>query len=226
MLAELTGQIERVTFTNQDNGYTVAKLKVSGRRELVTAVGCLMSPVPGEVLRMTGEWKNHTRYGEQFQIVQYKSITPATVNGIQKYLGSGLIKGIGPVMAGRIVNAFGKDTLEIIENEIEKVIEVEGIGKKRISMIRKAWDEQKEIRQVMIFLQEHNVSSAYAAKIFKQYRNDSIQVVKENPYRLAEDIWGIGFLTADRIAENLGFTKESPLRAQAGILYVLQPALR
>ena len=221
MLAELIGQIERITFTNQDNGYTIAKLRVSGRRELVTVVGCFMSPVPGEVLRMKGEWKNHTRYGEQFQLVQYKSITPATVTGIQKYLGSGLIKGIGPVMAGRIVKAFGKDTLEIIENEIEKLIEVEGIGKKRTNMIRKAWDEQKEIRQVMIFLQEHNVSSAYATKIFKQYGNESIQVVKDNPYRLAEEIWGIGFLTADRIAENLGFTKDSPLRAQAGILYVL-----
>ena len=221
MLAELIGQIERITFTNQDNGYTIAKLRVSGRRELVTVVGCLMSPIPGEALKMRGEWKNHARYGEQFQLVQYKSIIPATVMGIQKYLGSGLIKGIGPVMAGRIVKAFGKDTLEIIENDIEKLIEVEGIGKKRTNMIRKAWDEQKEIRQVMIFLQEHNVSSAYAAKIFKQYRNDSIQVVKENPYRLAEDIWGIGFLTADRIAENLGFTKDSPLRAQAGILYVL-----
>ena len=221
MLAELIGQIERITFTNQDNGYTIAKLRVSGRRELVTVVGCLMSPVPGEVLRMRGEWKNHTRYGEQFQLVQYESITPATVTGIQKYLGSGLIKGIGPVMAGRIVKVFGKDTLEIIENEIGKLIEVEGIGKKRTNMIRKAWDEQKEIRQVMIFLQEHNVSSAYAAKIFKQYGNESIQIVKDNPYRLAEEIWGIGFLTADRIAENLGFTKDSPLRAQAGILYVL-----
>ena len=221
MLAELIGQIERITFTNQDNGYTIAKLKVSGRRDLVTVVGCIMSPVPGEVLRMKGEWKNHTRYGEQFQIVQYKSITPATVTGIQKYLGSGLIKGIGPIMAGRIVKVFGKDTLEVIENEIEKLIGVEGIGKKRIGMIQKAWDEQKEIRQVMIFLQEHNVSSAYAAKIFKQYGNESIQIVKDNPYQLAEDIWGIGFLTADRIAENLGFIKESPLRAQAGILYVL-----
>ena len=221
MLAELIGQIERITFTNQDNGYTIAKLRVSGRRELVTVVGCLMSPIPGEVLKMRGEWKNHARHGEQFQLVQYKSIIPATVMGIQKYLGSGLIKGIGPVMAGRIVKAFGKDTLEIIENDIEKLIEVEGIGKKRTNMIRKAWDEQKEIRQVMIFLQEHNVSSAYATKIFKQYGNESIQIVKDNPYRLAEEIWGIGFLTADRIAENLGFTKDFPLRAQAGILYVL-----
>ena len=137
MLTELTGQIERVTFTNQDNGYTVAKLKVPGRRELVTVVGCLMSPVPGEVLRMTGEWKNHTRYGEQLQIVQYKSITPATVAGIQKYLGSGLIKGIGPIMAGRIVNAFGKDTLEVIEDEIEKLIGVEKIRQEKYC--RKPW---------------------------------------------------------------------------------------
>ena len=220
MLVDLIGQIERITFTNQDNGYTVARVKVSKRRELVVVVGCLMSPIPGEVLRMQGEWKNHPQYGEQFQIVQYKSIIPATVKGIEKYLGSGLIKGMGPVMAGRIVNAFGEKSLDIIENEVDRLVEVEGIGKKRIEMIRKAWDDQKEIRQVMIFLQEHGVSSTYATKIFKQYGNESIQLVKENPYRLAQDIWGIGFLTADRIAENLGFTKDSELRAQAGILYV------
>ena len=141
--------------------------------------------------------------------------------GIQKYLGSGLIKGIGPVMAKRIVAKFGKDTLDIIENEIEKLAEVDGIGKKRIQMVKKAWEDQKEIREVMIFLQTHGVSSGYATKIFKQYGNRSIEVVKENPYRLATDIFGIGFVTADSIAEKLGFAKDSELRAEAGILYVL-----
>jgi hypothetical protein len=149
-------------------------------------------------------------------------MVPASVNGIQKYLGSGLIKGIGPVMAKRIVKKFGKDTLDVIEADAEKLSAVEGIGIKRIQMIKKAWADQKEIREVMIFLQSHGVSSGYATKIFKQYGNEAIKVVKENPYRLATDIFGIGFITADKIPEKLGFGKDSELRAQAGILYVLR----
>jgi exodeoxyribonuclease V alpha subunit len=146
---------------------------------------------------------------------------PASVYGIEKYLGSGLIKGIGPIMAKRIVKAFGKETLDVIEQEIDKLVEVDGIGKKRVEMVRKAWADQKEIRQVMLFLQSHEVSSSYATKNFKTFNNDAIEVVQENPYRLATDIFGIGFLTADRIAEKLGFAKDSELRAEAGILYVL-----
>ena len=221
MLADLEGQIERITYTNEENGFTIAKIKVYGRRDLVTVVGNLVAPMPGEILRMQGEWANHPQYGEQFRVVHYKSLVPASVHGIEKYLGSGLIKGIGPIMAKRIVQKFGKETLEVIEQEIERLSEVEGIGKKRIEMVRKAWADQKEIRQVMIFLQSHEVSSGYATKIFKHYGNQSIQVVQENPYRLATDIFGIGFLTADRIAEKLGFARESELRAEAGILYVL-----
>ena len=220
-LVDLQGQIERVTYTNDENGYTIAKLKVYGQRDLVTIVGNLMAPTPGEILRMRGEWANHPKYGEQFKIVQYKSMVPASVYGIEKYLGSGLIRGIGPVMAKRIVQVFAEKTLEVIEKDAEKLTEVHGIGKKRIGMIRKAWEEQKEIREVMLFLQTHGVSSGYATKIFKQYGNRSIEVVKENPYRLAMDIFGIGFLTADRIAEKLGFAKDSEVRAEAGILYVL-----
>jgi len=170
---------------------------------------------------MYGEWVNHPRYGEQFKVDRYKSLVPASVYGIRKYLGSGLIKGIGPIMAKRIVERFGTETLDVIDKEIEKLGEVDGIGKKRIGMIKQAWEDQKEIREVMIFLQTHGVGSGYATKIFKQYRNRSIMVVKENPYRLATDIFGIGFLTADRIAEKLGFSKDSELRAEAGILYVL-----
>src|SRR5208283_3724619 len=179
------------------------------------------APMPGEIIRMHGEWTNHPKFGEQFKIVFYKSMVPASVNGIQKYLGSGLIKGIGPVMAKRIVKEFGKDTLDVIEADVEKLSAVEGIGTKRIEMIKKAWADQKEIREVMIFLQSHGVSSGYATKIFKQYGNEAIKVVKENPYRLATDNFGIGFITADEIAEKLGFGKDSELRAQAGILYVL-----
>jgi exodeoxyribonuclease V alpha subunit len=180
-----------------------------------------MAPTPGEIIKMRGEWANHPKYGEQFKIVHYKTTVPASVYGIEKYLGSGLIKGIGPVMAKRIVKKFGKKTLDVIEEDIEKLAEVEGIGEKRIGMIQKAWDEQKEIREVMLFLQTHGVSSGYATKIFKQYGDRSIEVVKQNPYRLATDIFGIGFITADNIAEKLGFDKNSELRAEAGILYVL-----
>jgi len=221
MLADLQGEIERITYTNEENGYTIAKVKVYGRRDLVTVVGNFMAPIPGEILKMQGEWANHPKFGEQFKVVHYKSLVPASVAGVEKYLGSGLIKGIGPVMAKRIVKKFEKETLDIIEQEVEKLTEVDGIGRKRIEMIKKAWADQKEIRQVMIFLQSHGVSSAYATKIFKTYGNESIEVVQENPYRLATDIFGIGFLTADRIAEKLGFAKDSELRAEAGILYVL-----
>jgi exodeoxyribonuclease V alpha subunit len=221
MLADLQGQIERVTFTNDEDGFTIAKVKVYGRRDLVTVVGNLLAPTPGEILKMQGEWATHPKYGEQFRVVHFKSLVPASVYGIEKYLGSGLIKGIGPVMAKRIVKAFGKETLDVVEQEIKKLIKVEGIGKKRVEMIRKAWADQKEIRQVMLFLQSHGVSSGYATKIFKTYGNEAIEVVQENPYRLATDIFGIGFLTADKIAEKLGFARDSELRAEAGILYVL-----
>jgi len=218
---ELRGQVERITYTNEETGYTVARVRVRGQKDLVTVVGNLMAPTPGEILILKGLWTNHPTYGEQFKVVQYKKEVPATVYGIQKYLASGLIKGIGPIMAKRIVSRFGKDTLEVIENRIEELAQVEGIGKKRIEMIRRAWAEQKEIRDVMVFLQSHGVSSGYATKIFKQYGDQSIEVVKGNPYRLATDIFGIGFITADRIAQNLGFARDSELRAEAGILYVL-----
>jgi len=221
MLIELTGRIERITYTNEENGFTIAKVKIPQQQDFVTVVGNLMSPTPGETLKMKGEWTHHPKYGEQFKIVHYKTSVPASVYGIQKYLGSGLIKGIGPVMSKRIVDKFDKDTLDVIESEVEKLFEVEGIGKKRITMIKKAWEDQKEIREVMIFLQAHDVSSGYATKIFKQYGNRSIEIVKENPYRLATDIFGIGFNRADSIAEKLGFDKDSEQRAEAGILYVL-----
>ncbi|PKN33990.1 MAG: ATP-dependent RecD-like DNA helicase [Deltaproteobacteria bacterium HGW-Deltaproteobacteria-19] len=220
-LTDLQGQIERITFTSEETGYTVAKIRVFGRRELVTIIGSIVNPTPGEIIKMKGEWGNHPKYGEQFRIVFCQTTTPASVHGIEKYLGSGLVRGIGPIMAKRIVKTFREKTLDVIENEIERLADVEGIGKKRIGMIRKAWEEQKEIRAVMIFLQSHGVSSGYAAKIFKQYGNDAIKIVQENPYRLATDVFGIGFITADRIAEKLGFEKDSDLRASAGVLYVL-----
>ncbi len=221
MPTTLSGQIEKITFTNEENGFTIARVKVPERHELVTVVGTLMAPMPGEILEMRGEWSDHPKFGRQFKVVEYRTRVPATVYGIRKYLGSGMIKGLGPVMAGRIVDRFDQKTLDIIETDIQRLLEVEGIGKKRIDMIAKAWDAQSEIRDVMLFLQGHGVSSGYAAKIFKHYGSQSISVVKQNPYRLASDIFGIGFLTADQIAGKLGFEKNSRLRVEAGILYVL-----
>jgi len=217
----LTGQLESITYTNTENGFTVAKVKISGRHDLVTILGNLTAPTPGEILKMKGEWTRHPRYGRQFKIVSYETSIPASVHGIEKYLGSGMIKGFGPVMARRIVKKFGPKTLKIIDNNIEKLAEVDGIGQKRIAMIQKAWEAQKEIRDVMIFLQAHGVGSGYATKIFMQYGQRAVAVVKENPFRLATDIHGFGFLTADRIAKKLGFPEDSELRVAAGILYVL-----
>ncbi|MFW6082159.1 MAG: helix-hairpin-helix domain-containing protein, partial [Desulfosalsimonas sp.] len=215
------GQIERVTYTNPENGFTIARVRARGRRSPVTVVGRFMDPTPGEVMEMTGNWKIHPAYGEQFEVKSYTTKAPSTINGIKKYLGSGMVRGIGPVMAERIVDRFGKASLDVIENDPGRLDEVEGIGRKRIEMIRAAWAEQKEIRNVMLFLQSHGVSAAYAVRIFRQYGQEAVGVVTENPYRLASDISGIGFLTADRIAGKLGFEKNNPLRIRAGILYVL-----
>ena len=221
-LAELRGQIERITFTNEENGYTVARVRVYGRKELVTVIGSIINPTPGEILSMKGEWGRHPKFGEQFKIAFCETAVPATVNGIEKYLGSGLVRGIGPVMAKRIVKRFKEETLNVIERDIEQLTGIAGIGPKRIGMIKKAWEEQKEVRAIMIFLQSHGVGSGYAARIYKHYGNEAIDVVRENPYRLATDVFGIGFVTADKIAEKLGFAKDSELRAEAGILYVLK----
>ncbi|MEW6418647.1 MAG: ATP-dependent RecD-like DNA helicase [Nitrospirota bacterium] len=221
MLVEIEGQIERITYYNEENNYTVAQMKILERNDLITVVGNLLSVNPGEVLKITGQWHTHPRYGQQFKILSYESVVPATARGIERYLGSGLIKGIGPVMSKRLVSKFGVDTLNIIETDIQRLREVDGIGDHRIEIIQKAWEGQKEIRDVMIFLQGYGVSPTYAAKIYKQYGKDSVTVVKENPYRLAQDIFGIGFITADKIAEKIGIPKDSRIRAEAGILYVL-----
>jgi exodeoxyribonuclease V alpha subunit len=219
---ELDGQIEGITFFNEETGFTVAKVRVTGQVDPVTAVGHLIAPRPGEMLKMQGVWIDHPKFGRQFKVLSHKSMVPATVSGIKKYLGSGLIKGIGPVTAARIVKHFGEKTLEIIEHRIRELDQVEGIGPKRIEMIEEAWREQKEIRELMIFLQDRDVSPVHATKIFRQYGWNSIRVVSENPYRLATDIVGIGFLTADRIARKMGFEKHAPARAEAGILYALR----
>ena len=222
MPTRLSGQIEHITFTNEESGFTIAKVRVQGRWDLVTVVGNLLAPTPGEVLEMQGEWIHHPKFGEQFKVSEFTTQVPATVHGIQKYLGSGLIKGLGSVMAGRIVERFGANTLDIIDHDIERLAEVPGIATKRVNLIAKAWEAQREIRDVMLFLQSHGVGAGYATKIFKQYGNRAVAVVRENPYRLATDIPGIGFITADRIAEKIGIPRSSPMRVEAGILYVLK----
>ncbi len=224
MPTRLSGQIETITFTNEETGFTIARVRVAGRRDLVTVVGSLLAPIPGEVLEMDGDWAFHPRFGEQFKVERFTTKVPATVNGIRRYLGSGLIKGLGPVMAGRLVDRFGAETLEVIERDIGRLAEVPGIGRKRIAMVADAWKAQREIRDVMLFLQGHGVGTGYAARIFKRYGNRAAAMVRENPYRLATDIDGIGFLTADRIAEKIGLPRDAPMRVAAGVLYTLQQA--
>ncbi len=220
----ITGVVERITFSAEDTGYTIARLLVPREKDLVTIVGSFANLQPGQTLKLYGYWKNHPKYGLQFIVLNYEETKPADITGIEKYLGSGLVKGVGPVMAGRIVKHFGLETLKIIEENIDRLIEVEGIGKKRVTMIKKAWSTQKVIKEVMIFLQGHGVSTTYAVKIYKQYGEKAIAVVTENPYQLADDIYGIGFLTADRIAINVGVSPWSKFRYRAGILYALAEA--
>ena len=220
-MSVIHGLLERISFHNEENDFVVAKLREKDKRELTTIVGNLSGINPGESLKLTGQWVHNKKFGEQFQVESFEVTIPATLFGIQKYLASGLINGIGPIMSERIVEKFGLDTLEVIGKKPERLSEVEGIGPKRISMIRKAWEEQKEIREIMIFLQGHGVSASYSAKIYKQYGNQSIEIVRENPYRLAHDIYGTGFITADKIAQNLGIDRNSLIRAKAGLLYVL-----
>ena len=211
--------VERITF--QSDGYSVLKCAAKGFSDLVTVVGMMPDTHVGSVLTLGGQWKIDSRYGRQFQVASFEETLPATVYGMEKYLGSGLIKGIGPKYAKLIVRQFGENTLEIIENEPDRLLEVPGIGQRRVESIKKGWTEQKEIKDIMLFLQGHDVSTAHATRIYKQYGAESIRVVKENPYRLADDIWGIGFKTADTIAAKLGFGKEQFARLRSGLIYTL-----
>lgn len=213
--------VERITYQNPENGYSVLKCRVKDYSDLVPVVGNLLDANVGSVLLAEGSWKVDAKYGRQFVAENWEETLPATVYGMEKYLGSGLIKGVGPKFAKKIVQKYGADTFAVIENNVGILIEVEGIGKKRVQMIAESWERQKEVKNIMLFLQEHQVSSSFAAKIYKQYGNQSIAVVKENPYRLADDIWGIGFRTADQIAEKLGFGKESYVRLRSGLMYTL-----
>ena len=213
--------VERITYQNPENGYSVLKVRVKGYSDLVTLVGSLLEVPVGSVLLCRGEWKVDKRYGSQFVAATWEETMPATVYGIEKYLGSGLVKGIGPRFARAIVQRFGTETIDIIETDIERLYEVPNIGRKRVAKIRESWEKQKDIKNVMLFLQGYGVSTAYAAKIYREYGKESIEKVRENPYRLADDIWGIGFKTADGIAGKMGYEKEDPRRCRSGILYTL-----
>ena len=220
----LTGVVERLTYHSPESGYSVARLKAVGNRDLITIVGSFANLQAGQTLKLVGTWREHPKYGAQFQVTQYTETKPATLTGIEKYLGSGLIKGVGPVTAKRIVAHFGLETLDIIETQIERLIEVPGIAKKRVRMIQAAWSTQKVIKEVMVFLQGHGVSTTYAVKIYKQYSDKAIEIVTQNPYQLSTDIYGIGFVTADAIARNLGIAPGSEYRYRAGIIHVLGEA--
>lgn len=220
--AVVEGVLERITYANEESGYTVARVDTGrGAGDLLTVVGALLGAQPGESLRMEGRWGSHPQYGKQFTVENYTTVLPATIQGIRRYLGSGLIKGIGPRIADRIVEHFGTDTLDVIETEPARLVEVPGLGPKRTKLIGAAWEEQKAIKEVMVFLQGVGVSTSIAVRIYKKYGDASISVVRNQPYRLAADVWGIGFLTADRIAQSVGIPHDSPDRVKAGLQYAL-----
>jgi exodeoxyribonuclease V alpha subunit len=222
--ATLEAVLERITYTNQDTGYTVARVATDRSSDLLTVVGPLLGAQPGESLRLQGRWASHPQYGRQFQVETYDTVLPATIQGIRRYLGSGLIKGIGPKMAERIVAHFGQATLEVIEQQPACLIEVPGLGPKRTAMITAAWAEQQAIKEVMVFLQGVGVSTSLGVRIYKTYRDEAIEVVRREPYRLAGDVWGIGFKTADTIARSLGIPHDSPQRVKAGLQFALSQA--
>ena len=218
----ITGHIERITFQNADNGYTVARLQEGGKNELTTVVGTMTSVQVGETLRCQGYWKNDPKFGFQFVVQDYQVTQPATIRGIEKYLASGMIKGVGKHFAEQIVRKYGEKTLDIIDQNPDLLQEdIDGIGPKRIQKIKDGWAEQKAIREVMTFLMGYGISPTYAQKVFKTYGDDSIKIIKDNPYQLARDIWGIGFKTADQTAQKMGIKKESDIRIDAGVEYAL-----
>jgi exodeoxyribonuclease V alpha subunit len=220
-MIKIRAVIEHITYQNSENGYSILKGKVKDHNDLVTLVGTMLEVPVGSVLLCEGDWKIDRKYGQQFIVQSFEEVMPATVYGIEKYLGSGLVKGIGPKIAQLIVRQCGTDTIDVIETDIERLYEVPGIGKKRVEKIRGSWEKQKDIKNVMLFLQGYGVSTAYAAKIYRCYAKESIDKVNENPYRLADDIWGIGFKTADGIAKKMGYEKNDLRRCKSGLTYTL-----
>ncbi|MDQ5988223.1 MAG: ATP-dependent RecD-like DNA helicase [Syntrophus sp. SKADARSKE-3] len=225
-LEVITGEITSVVYHDDDSGWTVGNIKIKEGQRPVRVVGCFMSVRPGDHLKMTGRWSLDHKYGKQFKVDSYVHDMPTSIKGIESYLASSMVKGVGPMMAKRIVEKFGEKSINVIDTEIERLSEIEGIGLKRIETIRKAWAEQKGVQEVMLFLNTHGITPGYAAKIFRKYGNQAVDVLKENPYRLADDIIGIGFLVADRIGTELGFSPTHPLRLKSGIVYVLKDLVK
>ena len=220
-MAELRCVVERITYQNPESGYTIMKVKSNESSSLVTIVGNLLDVPIGSELLCNGTWKVDPRYGRQFSVQGWEEVMPSTLEGIERYLGSGLIRGIGPRYARAIVERFGLETIEVIENDIEKLSEIPGIGTRRIEQIRESWEKQREIKNVMLFLQSNGVSTTFASKIYRHYGKNSVTAVRNNPYKLADDIWGIGFKTADTIASNLGYEKNDIRRCKSGVTYTL-----
>ena len=221
----LSGLVERVTFHSPETGFCVLRVKVRGHRELVSVLGSAASVQPGEFIQCSGRWDNNRDHGMQFKTSFLKVLPPSSIDGIEKYLGSGMIRGIGPHFAKKLVKAFGEDVFDVIENEPDRLLKLDGIGPKRVDRITSGWADQKSIREIMVFLQSHGVGTSRAVRIYKTYGADAIPLVSENPYRLARDIRGIGFKTADQIAEKLGIEKTAMIRARAGISYTLTEAV-
>ena len=221
LMPELEGVIERIVFQNEESGFTVARLQVE--KDLITVVGLLSGVHPGEEVKLNGNWDIHPSYGRQFTVESYEVLPPVTRHGIQRYLGSGLIKGIGPVTAEKIVKKFGLSTLEIIEKTPERLEEVEGIGPQKAAKIIEGLQAQKNMRRVMVFLRGLGITPALAGKIYRYYGEKTVEIIRKNPYRLAKDLFGVGFRTADRIARLTGRTDPAaPERVQAGLIYYLE----
>lgn len=224
-LVTIEGAVERIVYESPETGFFVGRLQEAGKTGLTTFVGNLMAVSPGETIRITGHWVDDKKFGRQVRVISYQTVVPSTIDGIEKYLASGLIRGIGPVYAKRLIDAFGVETLRVIDEEPEKLRKVEGIGRKRAEEIRNAWAEQKAIQSIMLFLQGHGIGVGQAVKIYKRYGDGAVAVLRENPYRLAEDISGIGFQGADAIAQKLGIDREAPQRLRGGIHFTLHRSM-
>ena len=221
---QLTGEVDKVVFAAEESGFSVVRIRVPGRRETVTVVGRMPGIREGETIKVEGHWKTDPKFGEQLEVERFETVLPATAEGIRRYLASGMVKNIGPKMAERIVDKFGDKTLEILDEHPELLGNVEGIGPKRVASLKTAWDEQREVRSIMVFLQGHGVSPSHAHRIFKRFGQGAARIVQDNPYRLADEVWGIGFKTADAIARRVGIAEDSPVRVDAGTLFTLSEA--
>jgi len=221
----LNGHLERITYTNQENHFTIAKLRVDGLQNLVTIMGHMVGITPGEAIQVQGKWETHPRYGQQFKVDSFEVTLPATVEGIKDYLASGIVKGLGPKMAYRLVDHFKGETLRVIEEKPDQLTQVEGIGEKKAGQIHHAWQEHHSLRQLMQFLQENGLKLSYAAKIFREYGAEAVDIIRDEPYRIAYDIPGIGFIVADTIAQNRGARKDDPERIKACVMYLMEQSI-